>query len=98
MTVDDIIRKAKEKRAAIEKEISAMTRDQIREADMEAVIAMARLVSDIKGMADEVFVDIRKGRLSLVRDDLHILMRTVEGALEAFPRFQALREATGKGE
>lgn len=98
MTVEDIIRRAREKRAAIEKEISALSPEAIERADLQARESMETLVSDIKGMADEVLDDLAKGRLSLVRDDLHILMRTVEGALEAFPRLRLLHETTGKGE
>ena len=98
MRVEDIIKKAREKRAAIENEISAMSPEAIKQADLQARETMEALVSDVKGMADEVLDDLAKGRLILVRDDLHILMRTVEGALEAFPRLQLLHEATGKGE
>lgn len=96
MTVEDIIKKAQEKRAAIEKEISAMGPEAIKQADLQARERMEALISDIKGVADEVMDDLHKGRLILVRDDLHIMMRTVEGALEAFPRLQMLHEAKGE--
>ena len=98
MRVEDIIKKAREKRAAIENEISAMSPEAIKQADLQARENMEALVSDVKGMVDEVLDDLHKGRLDLMRDDLTITIIMVEAALETFPRLKMLREATGKGE
>jgi hypothetical protein len=87
MRVEDIIKKAK-----------AMDPEGIGQAGLVAAESMDALVTDIRGMADEVLDDLHKGRLDLMRDDLTITIIMVEAALETFPRLKMLREATGKGE
>ena len=91
MTVEDIIRQAQDKWIAIDREIAVMTRDQIREADMEAVATMARRISDIHLMAKATMQDMREGDIVSIGDDLRSMFRTVEGALNDYSRFAALR-------
>jgi hypothetical protein len=91
MTVEDIIARNRERWSETKKEVEGMTRDQIREADMESVVTMARRISDIHLMAKATMQDMREGDIVSIGDDLRSMFRTVEGALNDYSRFAALR-------
>ena len=93
MTVEDIIKRNREKWSKTKEEIAGMTRTQIILADGESMVTLGRRLQDMELMIGAARRDIVEGDYISLGDDLRSILRTADGALDDFPRMAALRTA-----